>query len=168
MSREPPLLFSLQVLIVDRTVDLLGPLLHELTYQAMGHDNLDIDANGVVSWDTSAGQQKQAILNEADELWVNYRHQHIAEIMQNIGQDMKEWQKGSAVAKSKAKGGKQSTSDMIKVVKELPAYQRQVCRPAARASAAARVGSALPMARKPHRRPSTPCTSTWLTSSARR
>jgi 2-methylcitrate dehydratase PrpD len=36
------------VLVLDRATDLAAPLLHELTYQAMCHDLLDVTASGVV------------------------------------------------------------------------------------------------------------------------
>eukprot|EP01047_Picozoa_sp_COSAG01_P045840 COSAG01_NODE_4254_length_5205_cov_3.427145_4_plen_430_part_00 len=36
------------MLVLDRATDLAAPLLHELTYQAMCHDLLDVTASGVV------------------------------------------------------------------------------------------------------------------------
>uniref|UniRef100_A0A8C1XW44 Syntaxin binding protein 3 n=1 Tax=Cyprinus carpio TaxID=7962 RepID=A0A8C1XW44_CYPCA len=63
-----------QLLIVDRALDPVSPILHELTYQAMAYDLIQIKDN------TYEYETKEALLNEEDELWVKLRHMHIAEI----------------------------------------------------------------------------------------
>uniref|UniRef100_A0A8C1QCG5 Syntaxin binding protein 3 n=1 Tax=Cyprinus carpio TaxID=7962 RepID=A0A8C1QCG5_CYPCA len=67
------------LLIVDRALDPVSPVLHELTYQAMAYDLIPIKDN-TYEYDTlKDGSKKEALLNEEDELWVKLRHMHIAE-----------------------------------------------------------------------------------------
>uniref|UniRef100_A0A672KTK4 Syntaxin-binding protein 3-like n=1 Tax=Sinocyclocheilus grahami TaxID=75366 RepID=A0A672KTK4_SINGR len=67
-----------QLLIVDRALDPVSPILHELTYQAMAFDLISIKDNAY-EYDAD-GSKKEALLTEEDELWVKLRHMHIAEV----------------------------------------------------------------------------------------
>uniref|UniRef100_A0A8C5EXN5 Syntaxin binding protein 3 n=1 Tax=Gouania willdenowi TaxID=441366 RepID=A0A8C5EXN5_GOUWI len=78
-----------QLLIVERGFDPVSPILHELTYQAMAYDLIDIQ-NDIYRYKSKDGSEKQAFLNEDDMLWVRLRHKHIAEItINNLAQMMK-------------------------------------------------------------------------------
>eukprot|EP01147_Barroeca_monosierra_P006938 gene6938-7598_t len=81
-----------QLLILDRSFDLMSPLAHELTYQAASMDLLDIE-NNIYSFDFRDGagrtSRKQITLDETDDLWVQFRHYHISEVFQQVSQQFK-------------------------------------------------------------------------------
>lgn len=70
-------------IIVDRTVDLVSPLLHEFTYQAMAQDLLPIHHENRYDYKYSSGVKgdsatRTVALDENDSLWLAMRHTHIA------------------------------------------------------------------------------------------
>ena len=100
-------------IIVDRTVDLVSPLLHEFTYQAMAQDLLPIHHENRYDYKFSSGSSGDAVsrtvaLDENDSLWLAMRHTHIADcskfIVNRFNQFVSE-NKAAAKQSSKAKGG---------------------------------------------------------------
>ena len=81
-----------QLLILDRSFDMLSPLVHSLTYQAAAYDLLNIP-NDVYEYkyQDGAGQSKikEAVLNEQDNLWVQFRHEHISKVFQGVSANFK-------------------------------------------------------------------------------
>ena len=119
------------VLVLDRARDIATPLLHELTYQAMAQDLLEVSESGVVTRDapSAGGQAKAGVLSDDDLLWAKYKHEHIAETLGGLEADIAEFREGSkhveAFRKSQADGAAADTKAMTKVVKDMPRFMKQ-------------------------------------------
>ncbi|PYI36724.1 Sec1-like protein [Aspergillus indologenus CBS 114.80] len=81
------------LLVVDRSMDVIAPLLHEFTYQSMVHDLLPINDGDKVTYKTvinegGANQEiKDMEINEQDNVWVEYRHMHMKDVLGKLGED---------------------------------------------------------------------------------
>ncbi|XP_057285107.1 syntaxin-binding protein 3 [Pezoporus wallicus] len=110
-----------QLIIIDRGFDPVSTVLHELTFQAMAYDLLPIE-NDTYKYKTE-GKEREAILEEDDELWVKIRHQHIADVIEEIPKLFKE-----ASSKRKVAEGKVSISALTQLMKKMPLYRKEISR----------------------------------------
>ncbi|XP_051947863.1 syntaxin-binding protein 3-like [Xyrauchen texanus] len=109
-----------QLLIVDRALDPVSPILHELTYQAMAYDLIPMKDN-TYDYKVKDGSKKEALLNDDDELWVKLRHMHIAEVSEKIPKLVKE------ISSSKQQAdGKITIGALSQLMKKMPAFRKQV------------------------------------------
>ncbi|CAI5776614.1 syntaxin-binding protein 3 [Podarcis lilfordi] len=111
-----------QLLIIDRGFDPVSTVLHELTFQAMAYDLLPIE-NDTYKYKTegASGKEREAILEEDDDLWVKIRHRHIADVLEEIPKLMKE-----VSSKRKATEGKLSLSNLAQLMKKMPHFRKQI------------------------------------------
>lgn len=81
------------LVITDRSMDLMAPLIHEFTYQAMAHDLLPIkDAEKVtyhmkINEGTPAEEEKDMELHDRDKVWVDNRHRHMKDTIDKLMDD---------------------------------------------------------------------------------
>jgi syntaxin-binding protein 1 len=92
----------------------------------MANDLLDVD-DGVISYKTTNNKnqvdEKQALLNESDEFWMELRHNHIAKVIETIKERMNDIiQNNAGAALSKANGADLDITTMAAAVKKLPEY----------------------------------------------
>lgn len=114
------------LLILSRTDDLLSPLIHEFTYEAMVKDLLEMEGDKVtVKADLEAGA-KDVLLNDSDDVWVELRGKHIADVIQILSSRIRDIVNSSTGVALNKKGNQAkalSLSQMANALKALPEYQ---------------------------------------------
>ncbi|KDP28754.1 hypothetical protein JCGZ_14525 [Jatropha curcas] len=122
-----------ELLILDRSVDQIAPVIHEWTYDAMCHDLLDMDGNKYVfevpSKSGGDPEKKEVLLEDNDPVWLELRHAHIADASERLHDKMTNFvqkNKAAQMQQTARDGGEISTRDMQKIVQSLPQYNQVV------------------------------------------
>lgn len=128
------------VLILDRTIDLVAPLMHEFTYQAMTYDLAGTN-NGELIYlenetfpvgDEKEQERRTLVASDVeDNVWAAYRHQHIGHVASQITKDLKEFKKKNATAaykeKEKKGSGKPPTpQEMAQALRDFGDYSKMM------------------------------------------
>ncbi|KAK2627818.1 hypothetical protein QTJ16_002464 [Diplocarpon rosae] len=85
------------LVITDRSMDIMAPLIHEFTYQAMAHDLLPIKEGDkvlyktVVNEGTAQEEEKDMEIGEKDKIWVNNRHSHMKDTIEKLMGDFQKF-----------------------------------------------------------------------------
>ncbi|EXJ78628.1 hypothetical protein A1O1_09029 [Capronia coronata CBS 617.96] len=87
------------LLITDRSMDLMSPFVHELTYQAMAMDLLPIRDDedkvtyrNIIRRGHPDQEEKEVEISEKDNLWVVHRHMHMKDLLVQLSEEFKKFQ----------------------------------------------------------------------------
>ncbi|KAK2490239.1 hypothetical protein MC885_009694 [Smutsia gigantea] len=108
-----------QLLIVDPTADLLVPLLHELTFQAMAYDLLDIEQD-THRYETT-GLSEAMLLEADDDLWLDLQHMHIADGSKSVTELLKTFCESKRMTTDKA-----NIEDLSHILEKMPQNQKEL------------------------------------------
>ncbi|KAG8374793.1 hypothetical protein BUALT_Bualt10G0032600 [Buddleja alternifolia] len=121
-----------ELLILDRSIDQIAPIIHEWTYDAMCHDLLNMEGNKYVhevpSKTGGLPEKKEVLLEDHDPIWLELRHAHIADASERLHQKMTNFVSKNRAAQihGSRDGGELSTRDLQKMVQALPQYSEQI------------------------------------------
>ncbi|RXK36602.1 syntaxin-binding protein 1 [Tremella mesenterica] len=114
------------LIIVDRSMDPTAPLLHEFWYQAMVNDLLPVEDGTRYRYkyeNTTGGkEEKEAVLNEDDAVWVSVRHLHMKEAIDTL---MTNFQKFAQEHAGFRGGNQVNLNDLKDMLASLPQFQQQ-------------------------------------------
>ncbi|KAJ3092002.1 vacuolar sorting protein VPS33/slp1 [Quaeritorhiza haematococci] len=116
------------LLILDRSVDMLAPLLHEFSYEAMMTDMLPLE-DGKYRYESADGSNLIQFDEREDQVWTKTRHWHIADVMEHLAEEVKKFATDNKAAQYELdKDGRNGSSmDKLQQMKEtmasLPQYQ---------------------------------------------
>ncbi|KAG9312992.1 Sec1-like protein [Chiua virens] len=114
------------LIITDRSMDVVAPLIHEFTYQAMCNDLLQIEdgTKYTYKFQSSIGayEDKTATLSETDTVWTTVKHMHMREAIDKLMADFNKFLEENAGFKGE---GAASLNDMKDMLANLPQYQEQ-------------------------------------------
>merc|ERR1719397_1381374 len=121
-TREKPA----TLLILDRTQDVVAPLLHEVTYQCMINDLLECDKTSAKIPDESyrpmgkSESTESMLVFNSDALWDKFRHENMATAIKEMQHAFSEFKNTSAVANAQ----ETDDTDLVKVIRDLPKYKK--------------------------------------------
>lgn len=114
------------LIVTDRAMDVVAPLIHEFTYQAMANDLLPIEdgAKYTYKFQSSVGayEDKTTVLSDADTVWTDVRHMHMREAIDKLMADFNKFMTDNAGFKGE---GAATLNDMKDMLANLPQYQEQ-------------------------------------------
>ena len=107
-------------------MDLLAPLLHEFTLQAMANDLLKIEDGSKYSYSYASGQSsasRDVTLDENDWIWTSIRHKNIAELSQVIVNKFNEFLTDNKAAAGNKTGGAKDLKELKEMMGSMAEFQ---------------------------------------------
>ncbi|KNB41497.1 hypothetical protein JH06_5113 [Blastocystis sp. subtype 4] len=111
---QPTLREKGQLLLIDRTIDPLVPLLHPINYQPMAEDLLSIGEGGEFDYRSETSQEiRKVLLDDNDRIWNAYRYEHILTTISSLKEAAKRFLESTQESKN-------TIQDISNLIKTLP------------------------------------------------
>jgi syntaxin-binding protein 1 len=116
------------LLILDRSLDLFAPFVHEFTYQAMAFDILPIEEGDKVTYKTLIKEgrpdqeEQDTEITENDRVWLETRHLHMKDTIDKLMSDFQSFLAKNPNAKQDATTNLNDIKDMLA---GLPEFQEK-------------------------------------------
>ena len=100
-------------------MDLLSPLLHEFTYQSLALDILPVGIGDKITYKTVVNEgtpyqeTKEMGIGEGDKVWVDYRHAHMKDVLENLGEDFAKFRAANAQFDENSKANVDTIRQML-------------------------------------------------------
>ena len=105
-------------LIVDRSIDIFTPLIHDYSYKALVYDFFSVDNEGYLN--SQADGIENYKLDEKDYIWSKYKNNHIGEVLKSIQEDVQEFNSSDLKRKE---ANLDNFDEMIKSVEGIKDHQ---------------------------------------------
>ena len=117
----------IKVLILERSYDVITPLMHDFYYQSLVGDLLEVGYDDTVSFITTDQQGKKtnqkAILDGDDQVWKEFRYKHMADALSGVNESFKSMIEQTAAAKlQKGEYDNIDINKMQEIVRGMPEY----------------------------------------------
>lgn len=115
--------------IVDRSMDLMAPFLHEFTYEAMAFDLLPIRDGDKITYRTTVNEgqpdqeEKDMELSENDKIWVENRHRHMKDTIEKLMGDFQRFISNNPHFTNQDSGKANSLNAIKDMLAGLPEFQ---------------------------------------------
>ena len=119
----------IKLVILDRSYDMVTPVIHDYHYQACLEDLIGIDhiqgMNVEITDKNNVTSDEKLFINEEDEIWVNSRFQFIKEAGEYVNASLRDFQANNSTAKLQRGANDQFDLEQAQdIVKEMPEFQR--------------------------------------------
>ena len=146
-SRLPdfPQAETCDLLIVDRRVDAVSPVVHDWSYECLCRDLLKMRGSSYrykYTANNGKAEEKDVCLDESDLLFRELRSLHFADVLQSIAERTDKF-KASNKAAERGSSKDVSVGAMKRVVESLPAYREQLQKLSVHSTVADELSSAI-------------------------
>lgn len=120
------------MLILDRSVDCCGPLMHELTYNCFLQDVYPLEGmkyRHTVKAKDGTNTEKDMLLDDHDPVWMKLHHLHIADASKEVDKAFAEFREANAALALTGKSGREVTNAQLSdAVHAMPQMQEKMSR----------------------------------------
>nr|XP_011464877.1 PREDICTED: SNARE-interacting protein KEULE-like isoform X1 [Fragaria vesca subsp. vesca] len=118
-----------ELLILDRSVDQIAPIIHEWTYDALCHDLLEMEGNKyvheVANITGGPPDKKDVLLDECDPVWLELRDRHLGFALEWLKSELSSLKQNKVARFENSRDGQSpevSSRELKDITEALPQY----------------------------------------------